>query len=168
MISDLWSMHNGRCNLINLLRLIFHWILSTSSAHSSFVSGGSSFGTFVRPRFLQSTVPGSWHYGDDIFLWGGGEQERGFWVLNWFLSVISEWLWVSPCREFERERNSHGISSRNPTGKCEGVFCSTWDNKKGPNSESSWLFIIASHGWQKVFSTLDKPARRVLTSATTS
>ena len=25
--------------------------------HSSFVSGGSSFGTLVKPKFLQSTVP---------------------------------------------------------------------------------------------------------------
>ena len=33
--------------------------------HSSFVSGGSSFGTLVKPRFLQSTVPENYHDDDD-------------------------------------------------------------------------------------------------------
>ena len=36
--------------------------------HSSFVSRGSSFGTLVKPKFLQSTVPENYHddgdYGD--------------------------------------------------------------------------------------------------------
>ena len=33
--------------------------------HSSFVSGGSSLGTLVKPKFLQSTVPGNFHDYDD-------------------------------------------------------------------------------------------------------
>ena len=37
-----------------ILLLEFFLFLRT---HSSFVSGGSSFGTLVKPKFLQSTVP---------------------------------------------------------------------------------------------------------------
>ena len=65
-INVFWLMHLISYDQSIIPHEIF---FSINSAHSSFVSGGSSSGTFVRPRFLQSTVPGycqySWKYHND-------------------------------------------------------------------------------------------------------